>query len=734
MQKYFFILLKEDLEKDRSNDTHRIEFVDKSTESVRRIKDLEDELKETKQNLQSVVEELETSNEELQSSNEELISANEELQSTNEELQSLNEELHTVNTEHQLKIKELIELNDDLNNFFRSTDIGQVFLDNNLIIRKFTPASKDLINLIESDVGRPITHISNNLKNENLLRDIYEVSNTGELIEKEIELKNGKFYLTRLLPYVRQDKRIDGIVITFVDITDLKNLNSLLSGVLYSSLSGIIALKPIFSINNKIIDFEFLLSNHAAEDLLGKSELAGKRLLETFPNYRENKLFAKYVKVYEKEQIFHDEYIYNNQKDSFWIETVAVKMDTGIAVTLTNIHDKKIAEEKSQIAYQELKKVKENLLLLNNKLEERVQSRTRELAQSEERFRLISQATNDVVWDWNLVTKERWWNDGEKQSKIEFWSERIHPQDKDRVLKSIYDAINYGSSLWSCEYKFQRANGTYAYILDRGEVLHDENGVPYRMLGSMVDLSESKKAEEAMFAKNKELIKINELLDTFVYTAAHDLKSPVANLKILVDLLKEKGETGRKDLLAAIDLSVKRLDNTINGLVEIVEARSVDTEKIKKIKIEDMVKQILDENKNQIQDKKVEISYDFSEVNSITYIEAYLLSILHNLISNAIKYGPKDKTTVIKMKTWRENDFVVFSIEDNGIGMDLQKYGKNLFKPFNRFAKHIDGTGIGLYLIRNMVENNDGRIEVESKVNEGTTFRVKLREYGNNDQ
>ena len=102
---------------------------------------LETELEEVKNNLDLAVEDLETTNEELQSSNEELLSANEELQSSNEELQSLNEELHTLNTEHQLKIKELVELNDDLNNYFRSTDIAQIFLDKDLNIRKYNPAS-----------------------------------------------------------------------------------------------------------------------------------------------------------------------------------------------------------------------------------------------------------------------------------------------------------------------------------------------------------------------------------------------------------------------------------------------------------------------------------------------------------------------------------------------------------------------------------------------------------------
>lgn len=184
---------------------------------------LENELRETKDILQRAIEDSETTNEELQSSNEELISSNEELQSTNEELQSLNEELHTVNAELQVRIKEISELNDDLNNYFRSTDIGQIFLDNNKLIRKYTPPATSLINLIETDIGRPITHISNNLKYGGLFADIDHVLQSAEPVNKIIELYDDSFYQMKVLPYVREGSVIDGVVLTFVDVTAIKN-------------------------------------------------------------------------------------------------------------------------------------------------------------------------------------------------------------------------------------------------------------------------------------------------------------------------------------------------------------------------------------------------------------------------------------------------------------------------------------------------------------------------------
>src|SRR5690606_24070841 len=122
----------------------------------------------------------------------ELMSSNEELQSSNEEMQSLNEELHTVNSEHQLKIKELQELNEDMDNYFRSSNIGQLFVDHNLDIRKYTPSLEQVVNIIGGDIGRPVNHLSHNLKYSRLVDDIRQVNNTSQEIEQEVETNEGR--------------------------------------------------------------------------------------------------------------------------------------------------------------------------------------------------------------------------------------------------------------------------------------------------------------------------------------------------------------------------------------------------------------------------------------------------------------------------------------------------------------------------------------------------------------
>ncbi|NBC84099.1 MAG: PAS domain S-box protein [Bacteroidetes bacterium] len=201
-----------------------VESIDVGTQSEERINDLERELQSTRENLQLTVEELETSNEELQSSNEELIASNEELQSTNEELQSVNEELYTVNSEYQNKIEELTQLNNDINNLLKNTNIGTLYLDRKLCIRKFTPLVSEITNIMEMDICRPIYHLDLSRLYDHFLDDINEVLEKLQPRENEIYLsKKELWYLLRIRPYRTEDNAIDGIIITFTDITTLKN-------------------------------------------------------------------------------------------------------------------------------------------------------------------------------------------------------------------------------------------------------------------------------------------------------------------------------------------------------------------------------------------------------------------------------------------------------------------------------------------------------------------------------
>ncbi|RAV98712.1 chemotaxis protein CheB [Pseudochryseolinea flava] len=489
---------------------------------------LEEELSDTKAHLQHAVEDLETANEELQSTNEELLSSNEELQSSNEELQSLNEELHTLNTEHQLKITELIELNDDLNNYFRSSNIGQIFLDKNMIIRKFNPASARMINFIESDIGRPITHISTNIKYHGLISDIEAVLRYQTTVEREVQLHNGLNLLLRIMPYLRQDQKASGVIISFIDITTITNLNNIIRGVFNSSLSSIVALESERDHKGNVVDFSILAANQAGEKLLSKDvdNLKGLSIKKNLKTPFLDTLFSQFVDVVQNDVQLHTDIFVESEK--LWLEVSAVKMMDGLVVTLTDVTQKRNAEERLKKNYIELVSARENLKKLNAELEATVLDRTKLLAASEERFRLVSRATNDAIWDWGLVNNQIWFSDAfylqfgyDRNEHFDrtTWLAKLHPSDVSEVERSIQHAINTGQKQWTREYRFKKADGDYAHVLDRGYVLQDEYDTPYRMLGSMFDLTALKKAEREVESNISQRKFLAESMPFMVLTA-----------------------------------------------------------------------------------------------------------------------------------------------------------------------------------------------------------------------
>lgn len=201
------------------------------TENVSEVNALQQELDTTKEYLRSTIGQLEASNEELKSSNEELQSSNEELQSTNEELetskeelQSVNEEIITVNTELQGKIDELAQSYDDMNNLLASTEIGTIFLDDKLKIKRFTPSMSKIINLINNDIGRPVEHLSSNLNYDTLVADVKNVLAKLTPFTTSVKSHDGIWYQMQIMPYRTAQNVIEGVVITFVDITKEKTM------------------------------------------------------------------------------------------------------------------------------------------------------------------------------------------------------------------------------------------------------------------------------------------------------------------------------------------------------------------------------------------------------------------------------------------------------------------------------------------------------------------------------
>ena len=252
------------------------------------LRQLEHELAATREDLQTTIEELETSSEELKTANEEVRAMNEELQSTNEELetskeelQSLNEELIAINSQSQNKMLELEATSNDLVNLLASTDIATLFLDLQFQIKRFTPATAQLFNLIASDIGRPISDIAQKFSDDELMRDAERVLATLQPTSKEIKAQQGRWFMRRILPYRTNDNRIEGVVITFADISDLKSIEQELARLLTREQSSRAEAEQAM----RLRDIFFTAASHELKTpltvLLGNAQAIHRRVTRT---------------------------------------------------------------------------------------------------------------------------------------------------------------------------------------------------------------------------------------------------------------------------------------------------------------------------------------------------------------------------------------------------------------------------------------------------------------------
>jgi len=218
------VVFFEDIEEKHTHKGEMPDEYDLGTETVQRLQDLEQDLQFTRENLQATIEELETSNEELQATNEELLSSNEELQSTNEELQSTNEELYTVNTEYQSKIIELTEARNDVENLLASSRIGTLILDEDMHIRHYSPHTTEMFNLVESDIGRPLQHLSHRLHDFDAVEMARQSQQQDRTIELEVRDEEDHWYMVRAMPYRVGNQVVAGVIITLVEVTKQKQV------------------------------------------------------------------------------------------------------------------------------------------------------------------------------------------------------------------------------------------------------------------------------------------------------------------------------------------------------------------------------------------------------------------------------------------------------------------------------------------------------------------------------
>jgi len=451
-------------------------------------------------------------------------------------------------------------------------------------------------------------------------------------------------------------------------------------------------------------------------------------------------------------------------EDDKWYEVTIVKMMDGFVATFTNITERKQAEEKLRSNYMELVSARETLRRLNAELEDKVAERTRALAVSEERFRLVSRVTNDALWDWDFVNNIVWWSDTffhrfcheipGKPPDRKGWLLRIHPDDRAATEDSIYAAINSHQTQWSREYRFRREDGSYASILDRAYILHDPNGTPYRMLGSMLDISDLKKAteelarakqvlEEKVAERTAQLQQLNEALETsnhelqqFASIASHDLQEPLRKIHMFANAIRERYDGQMPDdVRTHFNKIVRSTDRMRALIIDILNFSRLSAEVsfFKKTDLKVVFAEVVDDFELNIREKKAELTA--GDLPEIDILPGQFRQVLHNLISNALKFSKPGVPPIIRLDAQciRDKDFnspadpygdyYRFSLTDNGIGFE-EKFADDVFKLFQRLHSkdRFEGTGIGLAITKKIIERHNGAIAVHSKEGKGTIF------------
>lgn len=276
--------------------------------------------------------------------------------------------------------------------------------------------------------------------------------------------------------------------------------------------------------------------------------------------------------------------------------------------------------------------------------------------------------------------------------------------------------------------KIRNNAGKVKYVHTVRTVLLNEEGNPQYVLGVIADIT-NKKQKEASIKRQLTQIKLqnNQLID-FSNIISHNLRAPLINLGMLIDLIKKtEEEESKEDLIDKVSTVTNNLTETFNELVESLQVKQDVNITSEKLYIQDVLDHVLEGVQAEIHASDAIIETDFTEMDTVIYCKKYLKSILHNLISNAIKYRSPKRKPHIKISLNMIFDEPVLSVQDNGLGLDLEKFGANLFRLRKVFHHHPNAKGFGLFMVKTQVGAMGGRIWAEGEIDKGLTFFVKLK-------
>lgn len=365
----------------------------------------------------------------------------------------------------------------------------------------------------------------------------------------------------------------------------------------------------------------------------------------------------------------------------------------------------------------------------------------RKLKQSNERYDIVSKATSDVIWDWNMKSDTITWSASIQKmfgyrlrnvKEIGDWrTTRIHPEDYPHVQNQFRKMLKGRKVNWQEEYRFRCSDGSYKHVFDRGFVVYNDKRQAVRVIGAMQDITSQKQKAEEREQLLRELTSHNNDLRQFSYITSHNLRAPLSNIVGLLYLINdiEIEDEQLKELLGGLQVSATQLQETIDDLGQIISIKNSPTVHRENLNLVEVTRSILGQINHFKDNKEAKVDFNFSEAPTVNFNKSYLESILLNLTTNAIKYQSPNRPLSIRIQSKREDKQTILEYEDNGIGIDVQRYKDRLFGLYQRFHLEKDGKGIGLFLVKSQMEAMDGTISVQSKVDSGTRFILTFKDF-----
>ncbi|MAS91854.1 MAG: hypothetical protein CMO55_01560 [Verrucomicrobiales bacterium] len=671
------------------------EKVDLSALTREHISNIEQELQYTKENLQATIEELETSNEELQATNEELVASNEELQSSNEELHSVNEELHTVNAEHQRKITELSEMTNDLENLLTSTEVGVIFLDRNLAIRKFTPKVRDFFDLLPQDEGRSIESFSHSLMSKRLFSEARLTLEDGNTRERQIRDRQGRVFFKRILPY-RVKNEIRGVLLTFVDITEVSSLQ-----LQRDRLATVLEKSPDFV---GMVDENLTCTyvNPAGLEMTGYEsdfDVEGKPLSFWHTPDRLTKLAENLRELSPGDAISMENFIRHADGTEIPVNQVVIAHpgDEGgesigyYSTVARDIRDLHAKEESLRILIRTLETIVRELpgVVL--------------VYDADRKLEYASNAGRDIIS--HLKKSEA--------------SGRFPDEVEDCIDKTLKTGKYVKCKLRSFPMTIGKEKLFFQPRVT--PVTFDDGEHP---LGAMVVLEDVTTWQELDAEKS-------DLLGA----ASHELKNPLAAIQLPLLLMLEgrMDESPRKyrGLLRNMSEEVDRMRRTVNGLLDLTRFEMEDSScRREVVQLSEFLESVFEAVEATAVHNDVELILTDDTDDPVIYVDIERLrTALVNILHNAIKYSPQNGTVELYASFVEKNNRKLrFEVSDEGDGIPKEAR-ERIFERFYRIKNTgKSGSGLGLSIARSFVEAHGGTIRVTSKKGD-TRFFVDLPNY-----